>query len=172
MTKDELLRRASKQLRRYSQADPMADEIDAALALPVEPTTELARMTRLATLYEKMLDAAGVPIPDDIARVSEPSCAALALPVEPSAAQPYRPTGFVAKIDERFTSGNKVPVERAHITNAEWMSLKHLLAERESLFYIARANIQCMVCKCGKRWGEHPAQPPWWPCMLADEVKP
>lgn len=37
MTKDELLRRASKQLRRYSQADPMADEIDAALALPVEP---------------------------------------------------------------------------------------------------------------------------------------
>lgn len=25
------------------------------------------------------------------------------------------------------------------------------------------------LCQCGKPMGEHPAQPPWWPCMLADK---
>lgn len=22
-----------------------------------------------------------------------------------------------------------------------------------------------LICDCGKRMGEHPAQAPWWPCM-------
>lgn len=24
-----------------------------------------------------------------------------------------------------------------------------------------------LICDCGKRMGEHPTQPPWWPCMQA-----
>lgn len=24
------------------------------------------------------------------------------------------------------------------------------------------------LCKCGQRFGLHPIQPPWWPCMLKD----
>jgi hypothetical protein len=27
------------------------------------------------------------------------------------------------------------------------------------------------ICQCGKRWGDHPAQPPWWPCMLKSPEK-
>lgn len=23
-----------------------------------------------------------------------------------------------------------------------------------------------VICTCGKRFGEHPIQPPWWPCMV------
>lgn len=42
----------------------------AALASPEEPIAGVARLTRLAILYEKMLDASGIPIPDEIARVS------------------------------------------------------------------------------------------------------
>jgi hypothetical protein len=26
------------------------------------------------------------------------------------------------------------------------------------------------ICECGKRMGEHPAQPPWWPCMFAQKT--
>lgn len=28
-----------------------------------------------------------------------------------------------------------------------------------------------VMCTCGKRFGEHPIQPPWWPCMVRAELK-
>lgn len=27
------------------------------------------------------------------------------------------------------------------------------------------------ICSCGKRMGEHPAQQPWWPCMVRAEAR-
>lgn len=39
-------------------------------------------------------------------------------------------------------------------------------AIRDALRILRSAEALDAVCTCGKRMGEHPAQPPWWPCML------